>query len=488
MVSSIVIVIFIIGIIVMVTKDSLAVVNPADNKMISKDLHKRDEIKIKRNDSSKYPGLNLQTETKESEIYTSSIKLPSTSYDSINEPIHKWVKQQEDEFAKEIELNKDFLKDDFRAHLNIHLDTEKITDNIYNLMFYKYEIAGGANGINTTKSFTIDLKQESILELDDIIELNDESLQVIQEKIKSKLINDEGISLYLVEELLDEILQSPENWEWSINKDDLTIYFNEYEIAAGAAGDISTNISLKEINPFLKNYILESLDFVREPTKNEIIEQKEKEEEGANLDPNGKYVALTFDDGPSQTVTPRILKILKENEAKATFFMLGSQVDYYPTIAKQVADEGHEVANHTENHVDLTVADVGKIKQEINDANEKIQKATGYWPTAVRPPYGAYDQNVVDVVSNNEHSIIMWSVDSLDWKSRNAAAVNEVILRDIVPGSIVLMHDIHESTADALSKLLSELKQRGYEFITVSQLLSLQDKNGVGPHYGTLNY
>src|SRR5699024_9264020 len=166
--------------------------------------------------------------------------------------------------------------------------------------------------------------------------------------------------------------------------------------------------------------------------------------------------------GPSKEVTPRILDMLSQHGAVATFFMLGSQVDYYPDIAKRIADEGHEIGNHTQNHKDLTTLGQNAIHTEITESADKIQQATGIWRYHVLYPYGVYDNDIINHVINAENSLILWSIDAPDWQSRNADSVNSQIQTEITSGAMVFIHDIHPSAADAPPALLSTLKEHGY--------------------------
>ncbi|MFJ7666728.1 polysaccharide deacetylase family protein [Lysinibacillus sp. NPDC097195] len=216
----------------------------------------------------------------------------------------------------------------------------------------------------------------------------------------------------------------------------------------------------------------------------EVIEEEEEiENEPVALNPDGKYIALTFDDGPSSKVTPRILQTLEQHDAKATFFMLGNRVELYPTIAAQVAAEGHEIANHTFSHPNLKKLTHQQMAEEIDKTNKIIEIATGVTPTLFRPPYGIYSQDVLNYTASNNYSTILWSIDSLDWKSRNPAAIKKEILSNVANKSVVLMHDLHTATAEALPELLITLKQQGYEFVTVSELLTLQNEK-VDPYFG----
>ena len=444
------------------------------------------EPKDKITDSSVYPGLNIKTETKETNLYTFSVSQPYTENKQINESLDEWINQQKKEFTTEIENQENTLKEnEFRAHLNIQLETEKIADKIYTLEFEAYHISGGANGMTKMKPFVIDLNQNKLLQLNDVLQLNETATESIQELILDELHSNPEVSDYIFDDMTEQALKDPEKWDWSVSRQGMTFYFDEYEIAAGAAGAIKVEIPMEKIKPYLNQELAEKIN-VKLPENEKDNEKEQNTGDIAKLDPDGKYVALTFDDGPHPEVTPRILDELKKHHAKATFFMLGSQVEYYPSLAAKVAEEGHEVANHTMNHQDLTIIGLEQIKEEVLQSSNIIEKATGKAPRLLRPPYGASNDDVEKAAADLEAPIVMWSVDSFDWKSRNAEAVNEEVMSHVVPGSIVLLHDIHSSTADALPQLLTSLEEQGYQMVTISQLLELWNEEGVGPYYGKI--
>lgn len=165
--------------------------------------------------------------------------------------------------------------------------------------------------------------------------------------------------------------------------------------------------------------------------------------------------------------------------------MLGIQVDYYPSLVQRIAEEGHEIGNHTNTHPDLSKVDTSRISKELETTNQRIFEIIGRYPTGFRPPYGAYNDNLVTQATNYNLPIIMWSVDSLDWKTKNATSISHEILSMTTNGSIILMHDIHDATAAALPNVLKNLKNQGYSFVTVSQLLDWRGDTGIGPHFGS---
>ncbi|WP_051215276.1 polysaccharide deacetylase family protein [Granulicoccus phenolivorans] len=184
-----------------------------------------------------------------------------------------------------------------------------------------------------------------------------------------------------------------------------------------------------------------------------------------------KCVALTFDDGPGP-YTQRLLNTLTSKGARATFFTQGAGLRNYPGVARQIVNTpGMEIANHTLTHPSLPGLSESQIRQEIAGNHDLIQSTTGARSTLFRPPYGARNSTVDRIAGESGEAVILWSVDTLDWQSRNAAAVRAVVNRDTRNGSIVLMHDIHSTTVDAVPGIVDDLQGQGYTLVTVSELL-----------------
>ncbi|SCY35345.1 MULTISPECIES: polysaccharide deacetylase family protein [Lysinibacillus] len=181
-----------------------------------------------------------------------------------------------------------------------------------------------------------------------------------------------------------------------------------------------------------------------------------------------KRVALTFDDGPNAKVTPQILATLNKYDAKATFFMVGKNVSRNAAIVKQVYEAGHEIGNHTLNHKKLTALSIAEVKQEVNGTSNAIYTAIGQYPTVFRPPYGATNDQVRSFMTIPS---ILWSIDTLDWKHHNADKILAYVKASVKDGSIILMHDIHQTTANGLENVILYLQKQGYEFVTVSEIL-----------------
>ncbi|GAA1416078.1 hypothetical protein AUR04nite_29920 [Glutamicibacter uratoxydans] len=184
-----------------------------------------------------------------------------------------------------------------------------------------------------------------------------------------------------------------------------------------------------------------------------------------------KCVALTFDDGPGK-FTNKLLDELAQAHAPATFFMVGQNVSKYPDAVKRMVAEGHELGSHTWDHADITKLTKEKIEHEVQWTEQAIEKASGEKPTVLRPPYGShgvvYDRLI-------PYPLVLWDVDTLDWKYLNAQKTVETAMKEVKPGSIILMHDIHETSVQAVPDLVSKLTEAGYKLVTVQQLFNDAD-------------
>lgn len=199
-------------------------------------------------------------------------------------------------------------------------------------------------------------------------------------------------------------------------------------------------------------------------------EKEQRAQQMAQAATNGRpLVALTFDDGPSGVTTPQLLDILKAKGVKATFFVLGGPLNSRPDICQRAEAEGHEVESHTMTHRNLEKATLGEIQWEVASMNQLFQEKLGHLPNLTRPPYGNGIRRA-EVTQNIGTPMIYWSVDTEDWRSRNAAAVQARVRQDTYDGAIILMHDIYQSTVDAVPGIIDELRARGYEFVTVEEL------------------
>ena len=356
-------------------------------------------------------------------------------------------------------------------------DDKKQKDNLTALTFYYTEEK--STGLANTKEVIIHRKDYSISKRD----IKSEEAR----EVASTYINQEGTAV-----TLDKLFQNPEAAKEIFLKEltsQLTFRQVEESQQTAALNDLR-EIELSQWNFHYEDSLF-SIRLTKEingvtsltvPLSSFYDLIRPEYLQGADLEAYQQYetkrhekmVALTFDDGPDSKTTPQALEILKRYNAKATFFMVGQNVAANPELAKRVLDEGHQLGIHTWSNPDLTKLPLNQSKKEILDTQEAIYKATGIRPMITRPPYGAINSTVQNAV---DQSFIMWSVDSLDWKTRNTKAIMQEIVKTH-PGSIILMHDIHQTSIDALPSVLEYLKNNGYTLVTVDELL----ENQLQPH------
>ncbi|ASS67011.2 MULTISPECIES: polysaccharide deacetylase family protein [unclassified Paenibacillus] len=185
-----------------------------------------------------------------------------------------------------------------------------------------------------------------------------------------------------------------------------------------------------------------------------------------------RAVALTFDDGPDGRTTPAILDMLKKNDIKATFFVVGTQVKQYPDVVARIVKEGHALGNHTYHHADLAKTGRTKTLQEIAYNDTLIERATGIIPSLFRPPYGSTSPQLKQLLRDSGRSMELWNVDTRDWAGTSVATMRANVNRNVKPGSVILMHSFGSKlhTAELLPLIIKDLKNKGYVFVTVDEL------------------
>ena len=222
--------------------------------------------------------------------------------------------------------------------------------------------------------------------------------------------------------------------------------------------------------------ILMTLSCVRQNTAPEAAQA----DAAAAIPECQKYIALTFDDGPRKGTTDRLLDGLRERGASATFFLVGEEAAANLELVKRMKAEGHQIGNHTWSHVRLEGASAAVIQEEVGKNEELLETllgGSGYW---LRPPYGLITPGTEKLI---QVPMVKWSVDPRDWESKDTEKVVRAILKDVKPNSIILLHDIYDTSVDAALKVVDTLEAQGYCFVTVEELLRL---NGVTPEAGKL--
>ena len=190
----------------------------------------------------------------------------------------------------------------------------------------------------------------------------------------------------------------------------------------------------------------------------------------AIVNENGPVIALTFDDGPYPKVTGHILDVLEKNGVCATFFVLGSRIEGREDMLTRMEELGCEIGNHSFSHADLTRLSKADCQRELSDTDAEIRRVTGHEASVVRPPYGYYNKTVMSAAGR---PLILWTVDTNDWRGKAPGEIADYVIQQAKEGSVILMHDQQTQTADAMEMIIPTLIEEGFRFVTVSELIRL---------------
>lgn len=269
--------------------------------------------------------------------------------------------------------------------------------------------------------------------------------------------------------------------------EEITYYVAKDGSILGLDGVLGEN-SEKKINLMLKTSDLSTEDMECFKVDGDKLTlqwaDKEKEfsvkevERASLIDPTKPMIALTFDDGPGR-YSRQFADLLAKYNGHGTFFVLGVNVPTFSESLKYVYEMGNEIGSHTQSHKNLNLLSESGIRAEIDDAAEAIEEAIGAKPTVIRTPYGNANSKVMNIIDG---PMIKWSVDTLDWQSRDAVAVKNKILQNTKDGDIILLHEIYSSSYEGLKMALPELARKGYQFVTVSELMRYRGVESVPKH------
>ncbi|MBR1883791.1 MAG: polysaccharide deacetylase family protein [Clostridia bacterium] len=337
--------------------------------------------------------------------------------------------------------------------IGLDADYTKLSNAIH---FAKFSNTFDENIVNPiVKSYVITMKFE---------EMGKTSTLVINYNIDTRNLGIVTIDRVIKEDMMDAFkdvckkiynLDSPDLSNFVLYKEYMRVYSENLESSAV--------IKYDDIENYVTNNVLTS-----ENLSNYYIIFK------GEIDPTKPMLALTFDDGPYAPTTGRILDTLNKYGVKATFFVLGTRIDAYPDTIRKAIEQGCQIGNHTKNHMNLVSQSETVIREEINYVVRRLNEEFGYAPTVLRPPYGNRNDLVKAIAGM---PLILWSVDTRDWESRNAESVRQEVLKYASDGEIILMHDIYASTADAVEMVVPELLKQGYQLVTVDELLKYKGKD-----------
>ena len=399
---------------------------------------------------------------------------PSFSRPNIDSENKSLVDKYIKEFKSVIETNA-FDEEDYKYELSIDYKTYSPSNGIVSVSYDIFENASYmAHPDVKVETKLYDLEKDMELKLDDI--MKGEYLNFVSEKTRDYFSSNEKYKDSINTEQFKEGIEAlEENYSNFILKDDKIVFiFPKYSIFSGNLGTSEVEIGYEDLEDFINPELFQDIS---EEDKREVNEEtdgdgKDLEEveitiPKRNIDPNKPMVALTFDDGPNKETTVPILNILKKYDSAATFFILGNRASNNVEILKRMVEEGSEIGNHSYNHKELTKLSAEGVNEQIFSTQNVVKDLIGIEPKLMRPTYGSFND---DLKSRTDMPLVLWSIDTLDWKSRDARAVTNHVLENVRDGDIVLMHDIYDSTAQAVDLLVPQLIDRGYQLVTVSEL------------------
>lgn len=344
--------------------------------------------------------------------------------------------------------------------------TQKYNDCYFiHSVIQKY--VGGAHYERIDKSYIYSKKYKKYLTINDFVE-GKENMQKLSLMIKHKIYGisyDKEIEL-TKEEIENSTTPNLDNYEhFYFNDEGITIIFVPMKIFGWSEGETKVTISWENINDLLKEEY-KNKNYISNNKTNIIPKARD-----INMLKGKKVIAFTFDDGPNAATTSILLDGLKKLDAKATFFVLGSRISYNVKTLQRAYEEGNEIGSHTYSHKNLLNLSTEELKYEIENTNKTIKDTIGIVPNLIRPPYGNINAKVKQATMMHT---ICWNIDSNDWRTGNRNKIKDEIVNHAYDGAIVLLHDIYEESVYGALLAIKELKNRGYEFVTISEMSELK--------------
>ncbi|MCL1935075.1 MAG: polysaccharide deacetylase family protein [Defluviitaleaceae bacterium] len=357
---------------------------------------------------------------------------------------------------------------DSEAEINIHFESFLVEERYVGIVqFGDINASYFANSRDILKTFNLDLDTSQFLDSNDILDFS--RIDVLTELLKSK------IELAYPNEI--NFLDSDNNWFENIliTHEGILVKMEGGLALPNYLGMISILLPYEELADLLllTSYKNQEDSFNNNSFANLVSIEATINEERI-IDPSRPMVALTFDDGPNKH-TLRILDILEEHNSRASFFVIGNLIDSRRETIIRAHAMGNEVFGHSWDHKNLANLSSSEIRQQLNQTHQALESAIGETSKLFRPPFGVVNDNVRNIAREMGFTIINWSVDTRDWQNRNANSVYNSTMNDIRDGSIILYHDIYESTAEAIERIVPELISNGYQLVTLSELFMYKE-------------
>ncbi len=334
----------------------------------------------------------------------------------------------------------------------------------------------GAHPASMTQFWTFDKKSGEVVSLADFTEQSDEAAEAIISAAKNSI--SQTIKQRQQPEIdLNEIInkEALSNFIITNNGNSLAWPLGQASLLPSSYGELTITVPISSVSKYLQNPTARKFANIPKPAEKPKPAPAAPTPTVAN-----KTIALTFDDGPGP-YTEKLLDILDKYDAKATFFLIGSKVSARANTLRRMQSRGHQLGNHSWSHPELNKVSAEQLSSEIDQTNNAIKQAVGTKPNVIRPPYGAFNRAVLEQFRQRGMSAVVWSVDTRDWADRNSEIVCSRAVAGARNGAVILMHDIHQTSVNAVPCILDSLKQQGYSFVTVQNLIGDMTPGAVYP-------
>ena len=416
---------------------------------------------------SRYSGIRSKFVTRDTKREKVSIEYPITSNSKINKLIARAIDRADSDFR-------------YTSSSTITFD-RPMTETISYQVTHNNSVAlsiivnikqdtHGAHPVALTLFWTFNKDSGEVIGLDDLTEKSEEATKAIVATAQRDVAQTIK-QRHQPEANLEEMITKETLANFIITDDGNTLAWpiGQASLLPSAYGELTIKVPTATVAKYLQNPTAQKLANFPKPPEPKPAPAPAPTAPAPTPATGNKVIALTFDDGPGP-YTAHLLDILDQYGAKATFFLIGSKVSGQASVVRSIQARGHQLGNHSWSHPELPKLSVDQIAGEIDRTNEAIRQATGVKPSILRPPYGAVNGVVLEQLRARGMSSILWSVDTRDWADRNSQIVCSRAVAGARPGAVILMHDIHQTSVNAVPCILGSLKQQGYSFVTIQRL------------------
>lgn len=427
---------------------------------------------------SKYSGIRSKFVTRDNKREKVSIEYPITENEKINRLISESIDKIDRDFQNTVLLATVFDKPMTET---IGYQVTHNTSEALSIVVNIKQDMNGAHPASMTQFWTFDKKSGEVVGLADFTEQSDEAAEAIISAAKDNI--SQIIKQRQQPEIdLNEIINKEALSNFIITNDGNALAWplGQASLLPSSYGELTITVPISSVSKYLQNPTARKLANIPKPPEPKPEPAPAPAAPTPAPTTGNKVIALTFDDGPGP-YTEKLLDILDKYDAKATFFLIGSKVSARANTLRRMQSRGHQLGNHSWSHPELNKVSAEQLASEIDQTNNAIKQAVGTKPNIIRPPYGAFNRAVLEQFRQRGMSAVVWSVDTRDWADRNSEIVCSRAVAGARNGAVILMHDIHQTSVNAVPCILDSLKQQGYSFVTVQNLIGDMTSGAVYP-------